>query len=195
MNESRVVRLEQGDQGGGSDDVTPLEACLLHVASTLDRPTTLAALHAAQSGAQGSLTVRDAIVAAERAGIQAAFGKRRLKDFDSTLTPAILLLDDNRAVVLHEVLPGGRLAVFDPALGEGLGEVAFDAIEAVYSGYALLMRAEHREDIALQGQRPAGALVLVHAGAEQVGLHAGDPGGDSRQFPRAFHLAFHHGGL
>lgn len=155
MTEARVVRLEQGDHGadqtGGSDDVTPLEACLLHVASTLDRPTTLAALHAAQSGAQGSLTVRDAIVAAERAGIQAAFGKRRLKDFDGTLTPAILLLDDSRAVVLHEVLPGGRLAVFDPALGEGLGEVAFDAVEAVYSGYALLMRAEHREDIALQG--------------------------------------------
>ncbi len=152
MTDARVVRLDPGaGQTGGADEVTPLEACLLHVATTLDRPTTLAALHAAQSGAQGNLTVRDAIVAAERAGIQAAFGKRRLTEFDSTLTPAILLLDDTRAVVLHEVLPGGRLAIFDPELGEGLGEVTQDAIAAVYSGYAILMRAEHREDLAAQG--------------------------------------------
>ena len=153
MSESRVVRLDQGEQAtasGGRDDVTPLEACMLHVASTLDRPITLAALQAAQSGAQGSLTVRDAIVASERSGIQAGFGKRRLKDFDNTLTPAILLLDDNRAVVLYQKLPGNRLAVYDPDLGEGLGEVALDTIEEIYTGYALLMRAEHRDDIAAQ---------------------------------------------
>ncbi|MCC5999277.1 MAG: type I secretion system permease/ATPase [Pararhodobacter sp.] len=151
MTDPRVVKLGQAERGaetGSSDENTALEECLLHVAATLERPITVAAMHAAQSGAQGSLSVRDAIVAAERAGIQAGFGRRKLKDFDSTLAPAILLLDDNRAVVLHEKLPDGRFAVYDPALGEGLGKIDLKQLESVYTGYALLFRAEHREDIA-----------------------------------------------
>ncbi|MBK1634144.1 type I secretion system permease/ATPase [Rhodovulum adriaticum] len=148
MSDSPVARLGGSVQGEAANDLTPLEACLLHAAETLERPMTVAALHAAQSGAQGSLTVRDAIVAAERAGLQAGFGKRRLRDFDDTLTPAILILENNRAVVLYHRLPGERLAVFDPALGEGMGEVDAATIEAAYTGYALLLRAEHRADLA-----------------------------------------------
>ena len=151
MTEPRVVKLGQAERAAEGDapaENTPLEDCLLHVAATLERPMTMAAMHAAQSGAQGSLSVRDAIVAAERAGIQAAFGRRKLKEFDSTLTPAILILDENRALVLHEKLPDGRFAVYDPALGEGLGKIDLKTLEDVYTGYALLFRAEHREDIA-----------------------------------------------
>ncbi len=132
----------------GPGAASPIEACLLHVAATLDRPLTLAALHAVQTGARGGLSVRDIITAAERAGIQAGFGKRALADFDAVLTPAILLLEGERAVVLHDVRPDGQLVVFDPALGEGLGEMARDRLAQVYTGYALLLRAEHREDIA-----------------------------------------------
>ncbi len=151
MTEPRVVKLGQAERAAENDasvENTPLEDCLLHVAATLERPMTVAAMHAAQSGAQGSLSVRDAIVAAERAGLQAAFGRRKLKEFDSTLTPAILILDENRAVALHEKLPDGRFVVYDPALGEGLGKIDLKTLEEVYTGYALLFRAEHREDIA-----------------------------------------------
>ena len=147
----------QTPEGGGAeaepagpDATSPLEACLLHVAATLDRPMTLASIHAAQSGAQGGLAVRDAITAAERAGLQAGFGRWKLSDFDEVLTPAILLLEGERAVVLHDVRPGGKLVVYDPALGDSLGEVARDKLAGVYTGYALLMRPEHREDIAAQ---------------------------------------------
>jgi ATP-binding cassette subfamily C protein LapB len=79
--------------------------------------------------------------------MQAAFGARKLRDFDSTLTPAILLLEGERAVVLHSVGKDGQLAVHDPLLGEGIGEVARDELEALYTGYAILLRREHREDI------------------------------------------------
>lgn len=149
MSEARVVRLGNSDRPSDTADMTALEACLLYAASLLDRPMTLAALQAAQTGAQGAMTLRDAITAAERAGIQAAFGKRKLADFDATLTPAILLLDGDRAVVLEDVAASGALAVFDPVMGQGVGQIAPDKLDAVYTGYAILLRAEHREDIAL----------------------------------------------
>lgn len=143
----RVVPLER-DTRSRPDETTPLEACLLQAAAALDRPMTLAAVQAAQSSdIHGAGGVRAAITAAERAGLQAAFGARRLRDFDTTLTPAILLLDGERAVVLHEVRPEGRLAVYDPALGEGIGEIHRDALEGGYTGHAILLRREHRDDI------------------------------------------------
>lgn len=148
----RVVPLDR-EARSRPEETSPLEVCLLHAAATLDRPMTLAALHAVQSSeAEGALGVREAITAAERAGMQAAFGARRLRDFDSTLTPAILLLEGERAVVLHEVRPNGQLAVHDPALGEGVGDMRRDTLEAAYTGYAILLRREHREDILATGE-------------------------------------------
>lgn len=147
MSDPRVVKLGQTDRPEA--EMSALEACLLHAAASLERPITLAALQSAQSGAQGGVTIRDVITAAERAGIQAGFGRRSLDAFDSTLTPAILILDEDRAVVLEAVLPDGRMAVYDPALGQGMGEITRDRLSAVYTGYALLLRAEHRDDIAL----------------------------------------------
>ncbi len=150
MTAPRVVPLDR-DSRASPDETSPLEACLLHAAATLERPLTLAALHAAQTD-QGGLSVRDAITAAERAGMQAGFGARKLKDFDATLTPAILLLEDNRAVVLHDRRKDGTLAIHDPEMGEGLGEVAAADLERRYTGYALLLRREHREDITASAQ-------------------------------------------
>ena len=146
-DDRRVVPLDL-DNRSRPDETSPLEACLIHAAATLDRPMTLATLHAVQSSeAEGTLGIREAITAAERAGIQAAFGAHSLAEFDSVLTPAILLLDGDRAVVLHDVKPDGALAVHDPSLGEGIGEMSRGDLEKVYSGYAILLRREHREDI------------------------------------------------
>ncbi|SLN73955.1 Toxin RTX-I translocation ATP-binding protein [Falsiruegeria litorea R37] len=147
------MTLSQVDTVGKSprfepDIVPALEACILHVADSLDRPITLAALHAAQSGTSGTLSVRDAIAAAERAGLQAGFGARKLSQFDAALTPAILLLKDDRAVVFHGRDPKGRLLIHDPALGEGIGELDERELQDSYTGYALLFRREHRDDIA-----------------------------------------------
>jgi len=143
----RVVPLDR-DNRSRPDETSPLEACLLHVAATLDRPMTLATLHAVQSSeAEGTLGIREAITAAERVGMQAAFGAHPLAEFDSILTPAILMLDGDRVVVLHDVKPEGSLAIHDPSLGEGIGEMSRQDLEKVYSGFAILLRREHREDI------------------------------------------------
>ncbi len=143
----RVVSLGR-DQIGKSDEMTPLEACMLYAAAHLDRPLTLAALHAVQSSEEEDrLGVREVITAAERAGLQAAFGARKLRAFDRTLTPAILLLQDGRAVVLHGVEADETLAIHDPLLGEGIGQIARSDLEQVYTGYAILLRPEHRDDI------------------------------------------------
>ncbi|MCC6006438.1 MAG: type I secretion system permease/ATPase [Rhodobacteraceae bacterium] len=144
MSDERVVRLPQGGEGEREDRTTPLEACMLHASAALGRPLTLAALHAAQTGPQGSFGVREAVAAAERGGIQAGFGRLRLDALDAALMPAILMLKGDRAVVVEGRNPAGRLVVFDPALGEGLGEVAPEALAESYAGFALLLRPEHR---------------------------------------------------
>lgn len=149
MSGARVVALDHARSAGSPERMSGLEACLMHAGEALDRPMTLAALHAAQSDPDGGLSVRDAIAAAERAGLQAGFGRRRLDGFDDTLTPAILLLEEGRCVVLHG-RDGSTLQVWDPDLGEGLGEVEAEALRGAYTGFALLLRRAHRDDIAAE---------------------------------------------
>lgn len=142
--EDRIVQLgdKSADRGTGA---TPFEECLLHVARLLDRPLTLAAVHGAQTGSQGGLTIRDAIALAERAGLQVGFGPMKLESLDDTLAPAILLLNGDRAVVCEGRAPGGALVVHDPALGQGLGTVTAARLGADYSGFALLFRPAYVE--------------------------------------------------
>ncbi|WP_282152100.1 type I secretion system permease/ATPase [Ruegeria atlantica] len=134
-------------------ELSPLETCLQHVAAHLDRSLTVGALHAAQSGTTGHLTQRDAIEAARHAGLQAGFGSRRLADFDDTLVPAIFLLEDDKAVVFHGRTKSGLLLIFDPEMGEGIGEVEEKVIGNRYTGYALLFRRSHNEET--QGRNKA----------------------------------------
>lgn len=124
--------------------VSDLELCLIHAAQELGRTITLATLHDCRSDS-AEFSARDAITAAERAGLQAGFGARKLANFDNTLTPSIILLNGGRAVVLHRVHKDGTLTIFDPALGEGLGDIAQQDIDQQYTGYALLLRKTHQE--------------------------------------------------
>ncbi len=125
--------------------ITALEACLLNVAVTLDRPVTLASIHAAQSGKSGNLTIRDAIAAAQRAELQVGFGSMKLPDFDAILFPAILLLENERAVVYHGRSDNGDFLIFDPDLDEGIGEIPESALKDSYTGYALLFRRAYQD--------------------------------------------------
>ncbi|WP_377194146.1 type I secretion system permease/ATPase [Ruegeria meonggei] len=127
-------------------ELSSLETCILHVAAHLDRPLNVASLYAAQTGSAGGLSIRDAIEVAQKAGLQAGYGKRRLAEFDDSLTPALLILDGGRTVVFHGRTRQGHPLVFDPSLGEGIGEVTEDALRQTYTGYAILFRRNHREE-------------------------------------------------
>ena len=126
--------------------LTAMEVCLLHVAAHLDRPLTLAAVQATQSG-DGELTIRDVITALNRADMQAAYGKRKLAAFNNHLVPAILLLENERAVVLHGRASNGDLLIFDPELGREIGEIPEASLSETYTGYAILVRGIHQEEI------------------------------------------------
>ena len=76
--------LKHDSSVGNSTSLSPFEACLLNVASTLDRPLSLAMLHAAETGLQEGLTIQDVISVAQRIGLQAGYGARRLNAFDDT---------------------------------------------------------------------------------------------------------------
>lgn len=133
-------------------EATALETCLMHAANSLNRPITLAALQAAQTGKEQTHHIAAILRAAEGAGMQAGFGRHDLGDFDSRLTPAILLMQDENAVVLHNCLNEDQFVIFDPLLPEGLGQISIEKLRADYSGYAILLRAEHRDDIAAEPQ-------------------------------------------
>ena len=117
---------------------------MLHVATTLERPLTLAKLHEACSDGTGDLTVRDAVAVAESNGLQAGFGPIKLGDFGADLVPIVLLLKNDRAVVCHGRSDDGALLIFDPDVGEGIGEVPQHILQESYTGYALLFRRTHR---------------------------------------------------
>jgi ATP-binding cassette subfamily C protein LapB len=125
---------------------------LLDASAALECQLTHAMVFNAVSDPNGFLTIPDALSLAEANGVIAAFGKRALGKFDSTLTPSILMLNDNRAVVLHKVV-GTTLVIHDPELGAGLTEIAQDKLAQAYSGYAILMRRDHSEDLTQRNAR------------------------------------------
>jgi ATP-binding cassette subfamily C protein LapB len=143
MTEDRVVPLmpERRSDAGG---LFPLEACVLHAAALLDRPTTLAELQTGKVGNENSFDVRDAIAAAHRAGLQTGFGTCKLSELDEAVLPAILLLEQDKAVVVEARTETGRFVVYDPEMGDVAGEVVPTQLAARYTGYALILRASYR---------------------------------------------------
>ena len=144
--------------GSPSSDIqiSAYEACFLNIASSLERPVTLAALQAAQSGVDGDLTVRDILALAQHKGLQAGYGARPLKDFDDALVPAMLLLDGNKAVTYHGRAPGGEMLIFDPEIGSGLCEISESELSDVYAGFAILFRRDHKAEVTNEGQVRSG---------------------------------------
>lgn len=132
---------------------TSLEACALHLSAHFARPLTLGALHEAlDDGAEPSREgqIRAVIRAGERAGLRAAFGKRALFDLTPALLPAILLTEENGAVVLYEQ-KHDTVTLYDPRENPdpraAPASKALEGLEAQFSGYVLSLKPEHRHDL------------------------------------------------
>lgn len=125
-----------------------LAACVMHLSAQLGRPVSAAALQEAlpdaalpESGPEAILShnLRRAVIATERAGISAFFGRRAAARISADLLPAILPMQDGRAVVLHD-RRGDRVVIYDPAAGDDLREVAAAAVFAGWTGHLLTLR-------------------------------------------------------
>ncbi|WP_170754220.1 type I secretion system permease/ATPase [Ruegeria lacuscaerulensis] len=137
-------------------DLPDLETCLIHVASSLERSISVASLQAARSGVSGNLTIPHAIQVAQNAGLQAGYGAWTLSSFDNTLAPALLFLKDDRVVVFHGRSTSGRVLIYDPSLGDEIGEVFENNLQDVYTGYAIVFRRSQSEDTKNSGYPTAG---------------------------------------
>ena len=133
-------------RNAGFVDLNEQEMCLLHVAEQLERPLSIPTILAALTGPSETLSIPGLIEVAEKAGLQAAYGARKLRNFDKALSPAILLLKNGQAVVFHGYSADNRPLIYDPAQGGSIGEVEKADLEAKYTGYAILFRRSSTTD-------------------------------------------------
>lgn len=127
-----------------------LAACVMHLSAHLGRPVSAAALYEALpdaappgSGTEALLRhdLRRAVIATERAGLSAFFGRRAAARIGADMLPAILPKQDGTAVVLH-ARQGDRVVIHDPAAGAALREVTADAVFAGWTGHLLTLRLD-----------------------------------------------------
>ena len=125
---------------------TALERCVVHVAAHHGRPITLGALQnmlVSRDQTGIAAEVRGVIAAAEKGGLQVAFGQYPIRQIDAALMPAILLTTSGGAVVLHRC-DAEMAVVHDPRSGEGLIDVPLVQLEQDMTGHALILKPEHR---------------------------------------------------
>lgn len=121
-------------------DLPPLGACLIHVADELGCPITRGDVDAARVGEAGEFGIRAAMELAERRGLRGGFGKLALSAIDATVTPVILLMQHDRAVVVEGMDRDGAFIVHDPALKRGSTAMSAETLSSGYTGYSLLLR-------------------------------------------------------
>ncbi|MDR3413447.1 MAG: type I secretion system permease/ATPase [Formivibrio sp.] len=124
----------------------PLLDCLVELTRIHGAPWTRESLAAGLPLVDNLLTPSLLPRAAARAGLSARVVRRPLPDIPQRLLPAILLLEDRRAVLLLERLPDGQLRVRFPESGEGGELLAPQELDAFYSGVAVFVRPRYRFD-------------------------------------------------
>ncbi|MGB5764932.1 MAG: type I secretion system permease/ATPase [Sedimenticolaceae bacterium] len=124
----------------------PLVECLLMLARQHGLPASEFAVTAGLPLDNGRLLPSQFDRAARRVGLRAQVVQRGLADLDKLVTPAILLLEDDRACLLLEPLGEGDGRLLLPENPEA--EVSLDPgeLERLYSGYAILASPAHRYD-------------------------------------------------
>lgn len=117
----------------------PLLACLVELARIHGRPHTAQALVAGLPlGEDQRLTLTLLPRAAARAQMSARLVKRRLAGLPKGLLPALLILKDRRACLLHEVLPDGYRVQYSES--PDIIELSKAELKAQYDGLVYFIR-------------------------------------------------------
>ncbi|SDJ59602.1 ATP-binding cassette, subfamily C, LapB [Salipiger marinus] len=165
----------------------PLARCVMHLSAHLGHPVSEAALlealpaeEAPAQSADASLAqgLRRAIIAAERAGLSAFFGRRAAARIGAELLPAILPMRDGGAVVLHE-RRGEDVVIHDPLQGDGLWTKPAADLFSGWTGHLLSLRVDparaaraHDGTGGAEGHWFRGALAANRWAYVQVGIAA-----------------------
>ncbi|MGY4879030.1 type I secretion system permease/ATPase [Vreelandella aquamarina] len=121
--------------------------CLLAVADVHNHETTREALRAGLPLEDGKLTPGVVGRAAARADLTAHIVKSRLSQLNPALFPVILLLEDGRACVLHQVdIKTGQAIASFPELTDATTDVSLSGLDDAYSGQAIYVRPKFRFD-------------------------------------------------
>ena len=116
----------------------PLVACLLMLARQHGLPASEFAATAGLPLEGGRLLPSQFDRAARRVGLRARVVRRGLSDLDALVTPAVLLLADDRACLLLEPLQDGAARLLLPENPEAEVRLPQDELAGLYSGFAIL---------------------------------------------------------
>ena len=125
-----------------ADEPDPLLRCLQFLTEYYQMPVSAEVLRAGLALSGEQLTPELCLRSAERAGLLGRILKRRLDGLSAPLLPAILLLRGRAAGVLIERPDDGRALVMMPEGGGGVRSMSADALEAAYTGHAIVLRPD-----------------------------------------------------
>ncbi|SKA43325.1 ATP-binding cassette, subfamily C, LapB [Enterovibrio nigricans DSM 22720] len=124
----------------------PLLDCLVLMTEHYGSPCSGDALTAGLPMSEALLTPDLFPQAAARAGLTAKISRRQLKALPKLLLPCILLLKDKQACILRELnIKEGSALIQTPESG-GEQEISLAELEAMYVGYAFLVKRQYRGD-------------------------------------------------
>lgn len=146
-------RLASADIGSGVFD--PLLTCLLQLAKLEHRPCTAASVTAGLPLVKERLTPELFVRAADRAGLKAQIVKRELADISALVCPAVLLLENDKAVILLDIEVEAKQALLLDPETEGEQRLSLEELKSYYSGYCIFARPAYRYDQRTQHMQSA----------------------------------------
>lgn len=123
-----------------SDATDPLLECLITLTTKYNRTFSREALCAGLPLVNQFLTPQLFVRAAERAGLIAKIVKRQLHRIPKLVLPAVLLLKDNQACILHQIHDDQTLSVAFPETSQSISTKSLEEVAEVYSGYSIFIQ-------------------------------------------------------
>ena len=135
------------DVSGADGTLDPLLDCLERITELYDRHTSPVTLSAGLPLINNRLTVPLFSRAAERAGLSSRLVKRSLKSITNLELPAVLLLDDYRAVVAVQTnRRHSSFRILVPESGMGMETISARDLGKQYSGHAIFVHPEYEPE-------------------------------------------------
>jgi ATP-binding cassette subfamily C protein LapB len=146
-------------EASGQEALDPVLECLAFLAHAANRPSSPVVLRAGLAlNTQGLLPFHQVEPALEQVGMRGLPLTRTLRNWPKAKLPAILELEDGRAIVLNE-LNGREALVFVPGTAEPMWVEASE-IEPLFTGQAVQVEADPTQERA--GERPWDRAKRVH---------------------------------